>query len=40
MAEPASSAPRRVEVRGRAEAIAGERPMIRIQPDRVRSWGM
>jgi hypothetical protein len=29
-----------VEVRGRAEAIDGDRAMIRIHPDRVRSWGL
>lgn len=28
------------EVRGRAEAIRGERPLIRIHADRVRSWGV
>jgi pyridoxamine 5'-phosphate oxidase family protein len=32
--------PRGVEVRGRAEAVEGERPLIRIHPDRVRSWGV
>src|SRR5687767_2058024 len=32
--------PRGVEVRGRAEAIDGDRPVIRIHPDRVRSWGL
>jgi pyridoxamine 5'-phosphate oxidase family protein len=32
--------PRGVEVRGRAEAVDGERPLIRIHPDRVRSWGV
>jgi pyridoxamine 5'-phosphate oxidase family protein len=32
--------PRGVEVRGRAEAIDGARPLIRIHPDRVRSWGI
>lgn len=32
--------PRGVEVRGRAEAIDGERPLIRIHPERVRSWGV
>jgi pyridoxamine 5'-phosphate oxidase family protein len=31
---------RGVEVRGRAEAIDGDRPLIRIHPDRVRSWGL
>lgn len=32
--------PRGVEVRGRAEAIEGDRPLIRIHPERVRSWGV
>ena len=32
--------PRGVEVRGRAEAISQPRPLIRIHPDRVRSWGL
>jgi pyridoxamine 5'-phosphate oxidase family protein len=32
--------PRGVEVRGRSEALEGETPMIRIHPDRVRSWGL
>lgn len=32
--------PRGVEVRGRAEALGGEEPRIRIHPDRVRSWGL
>lgn len=32
--------PRGVEVRGRAEAIDGEEPTIRIHPDRVVSWGL
>jgi pyridoxamine 5'-phosphate oxidase family protein len=32
--------PRGVEVRGRAEAIDGDRPRIRIHADRVRSWGL
>jgi pyridoxamine 5'-phosphate oxidase family protein len=32
--------PRAVEVRGRAEAIHGPRPLIRIHPDRVISWGL
>ena len=31
---------RGVEVRGRGEAIDGDRPMIRIRPERVRSWGL
>jgi len=32
--------PRGVEVRGSAEALDGPRPMIRIHPDRVVSWGI
>jgi pyridoxamine 5'-phosphate oxidase family protein len=32
--------PRGVEVRGRAEALAGARPLIRIHPDRIVSWGL
>jgi pyridoxamine 5'-phosphate oxidase family protein len=32
--------PRGIEVRGRAEAIAGSRPLIRIHPERVVSWGL
>jgi pyridoxamine 5'-phosphate oxidase family protein len=32
--------PRGVEVRGRAEAMDGPRPLIRIHPDRVVSWGI
>jgi pyridoxamine 5'-phosphate oxidase family protein len=32
--------PRGVEVRGRAEAIDGRRPLIRVHPDRVVSWGL
>jgi pyridoxamine 5'-phosphate oxidase family protein len=32
--------PRAVEVRGRAEAIAEPRPVIRIHPERVVSWGL
>jgi pyridoxamine 5'-phosphate oxidase family protein len=32
--------PRGIEVRGRAEAIEGERPRIRIHPERVVSWGL
>ena len=31
---------RGVEVRGEAEAIDGERPLIRLHPGRVRSWGL
>jgi pyridoxamine 5'-phosphate oxidase family protein len=32
--------PRGVEVRGRAEAIPGAPPLVRIHPDRVISWGL
>jgi len=32
--------PRGIEVRGRAEAIEAEQPLIRLHPDRVRSWGL
>ncbi|NEE03433.1 PPOX class F420-dependent oxidoreductase [Phytoactinopolyspora halotolerans] len=32
--------PRGIEIRGRAEAIDGPAPIIRIHPDRVRSWGL
>jgi len=32
--------PRAIEVRGRAEAIAGPRPIIRIHPERIVSWGI
>jgi len=32
--------PRGVEVRGRAEAVPGPRPLIRIHPDRVVAWGL
>lgn len=32
--------PRGVEVRGRAEAIDGPGPLIRIHPERVVSWGI
>jgi pyridoxamine 5'-phosphate oxidase family protein len=32
--------PRGIEVRGRAEALDGDRPRIRIQPERVISWGL
>jgi pyridoxamine 5'-phosphate oxidase family protein len=32
--------PRSVEVRGPAEAIRGERPLIRIRPERVVSFGL
>ena len=32
--------PRGVEVRGRGEAVEGERPMIRVHPERIVSWGI
>ena len=32
--------PRGIEVRGRAEAVDGERPLIRIHPERIVSWGI
>jgi pyridoxamine 5'-phosphate oxidase family protein len=32
--------PRAVEVRGRAEAIAGPPALIRIHPERIVSWGL
>ena len=32
--------PRAVEVRGRAEAIDDPRPLIRIHPERIVSWGI
>ena len=32
--------PRGIEVRGAAEALTGPPPVIRIHPDRVRSWGL
>jgi pyridoxamine 5'-phosphate oxidase family protein len=32
--------PRGVEVRGAAEAIREPTPLIRIRPERVRSWGL
>jgi len=32
--------PRGIEVRGRAEAIGGPRPLIRIYPERIVSWGI
>jgi pyridoxamine 5'-phosphate oxidase family protein len=32
--------PRGVEIRGRAEAIGGPSPVIRVHPDRVVSWGL
>lgn len=32
--------PRGIEVRGRAEAVGGPRPLIRIYPERIVSWGI
>ena len=32
--------PRGIEVRGRAEAVGGVRPLIRIHPERIVSWGI
>jgi pyridoxamine 5'-phosphate oxidase family protein len=32
--------PRGIEVRGRAEAVDGPRPLIRIHPERIVSWGI
>ena len=32
--------PRGIEVRGRAEAIAGPKPVIRIHPERIITWGI
>jgi len=32
--------PRGIEVRGRAEANDGERPVIRVHPERIVSWGL
>ena len=32
--------PRGVEVRGRASAVQDPRPLIRVHPGRVRSWGL
>jgi pyridoxamine 5'-phosphate oxidase family protein len=32
--------PRGIEVRGHAEAIEGERSLIRIHPERIVSWGL
>jgi pyridoxamine 5'-phosphate oxidase family protein len=32
--------PRGVEVRGRAEAIEGPEPLIRIHPERIVAWGI
>lgn len=32
--------PRGIEIRGRAEAIGGDSPVIRIHPERIISWGL
>lgn len=32
--------PRGIEVRGRAEAVESPRPLIRIHPERIVSWGI
>ncbi|MFB4273192.1 PPOX class F420-dependent oxidoreductase [Nonomuraea sp. GTA35] len=32
--------PRGVEIRGRAEAIDGDRPLILLRPTRIVSWGL
>jgi pyridoxamine 5'-phosphate oxidase family protein len=32
--------PRGIEIRGRAQAIEGERPLVRIHPERIVSWGI
>ena len=32
--------PRGIEVRGRGETIEGDRPRIRIHPERIVSWGL
>jgi pyridoxamine 5'-phosphate oxidase family protein len=32
--------PRGIEIRGHAEAIEGDRPLIRIHPERIVSWGL
>lgn len=32
--------PRAVTIRGRAEAVSEPKPLIRIHPDRVVSWGL
>ena len=32
--------PRAVEIRGRAEAVDGTAPVIRIHPERIISWGL
>jgi pyridoxamine 5'-phosphate oxidase family protein len=32
--------PRGIEIRGRAEALGGPTPLIRIHPERIISWGI
>jgi pyridoxamine 5'-phosphate oxidase family protein len=32
--------PRGIEIRGRAEAVAGPRAVIRIHPERIVAWGL
>ena len=32
--------PRGIEARGRAEAVDGDRPVIRIHPERIVPWGL
>jgi pyridoxamine 5'-phosphate oxidase family protein len=32
--------PRGIELRGRAEAVDGPQPLIRIQPERIVTWGI
>jgi pyridoxamine 5'-phosphate oxidase family protein len=32
--------PRGIEVRGRAEAVEGTQPLIRIHPERIVAWGI
>ena len=32
--------PRAIEIRGRAEAVDGPAPVIRIHPERIISWGL
>ncbi len=32
--------PRGIEVRGRAEAVDGDQPLIRIHPERIVPWGI
>jgi pyridoxamine 5'-phosphate oxidase family protein len=32
--------PRGIEIRGSADAIRGDRPLIRLHPERIVSWGL